>query len=328
MTGTSTPPRLIDLEPRTRSFRDEVIWGLDQPRKELPCKFFYDDRGSRLFEEICELEEYYPTRTELGIMKRNVPEIARLLGRDCFLIEYGSGASRKTRLLLDHLESPAAYVPIDISRDILLRSCEALSRRHPDLEIVPVCGDYTRKLSLPTPRHDAARRVVYFPGSTIGNFHPARAETFLRRIRDRCGEGGGLLVGVDLKKDRAVLERAYDDERGVTAAFNRNLLVRINRELDANFDVDRFRHLAYYNESRGRIEMHLVSECEQEVRVGDRSFIFKAGESIHTENSYKYDLDEFAALAALADLSVHKVWTDERSFFSVQYLKAERRQAP
>ena len=291
------------------------------PKKNLPCKYFYDEVGSALFEQITELEEYYPTRTELTIMKRHAADMARLLGPRCLLIEYGSGSGIKTRLLLDQLRDLAAYVPIDVSGEHLRRSARALGEEYPDIEVLPLCGDFTRPLDLPGCRKPAARRVVYFPGSTLGNFTPQKeALALLRQIARLCGRGGGLLLGIDLRKDPRVIEAAYNDRRGVTAAFNRNILVRINRELGADFDLEQFTHRAFYDAAQGRIEMHLVSRCDQVVRVGGVPFFFAAGESIHTENSYKYSLPALTDLAEAGGFAVERVWTDERQDFSVAYL--------
>jgi dimethylhistidine N-methyltransferase len=299
---------------------DEVLRGLRSPQKELPCKLFYDRTGSELFEQITSLDEYYPTRAELRILRFSAQDMAARLGPECLLIEYGSGSSTKTRLLLDKLERPAAYVPIDISRDLLEQSAAELSRTYPDLRVVPVCADYTSSLQLPNPLPRHARRVAYYPGSTIGNFVPEDARRFMARMADVCGRGGGLLIGVDLKKDPLMLHRAYNDALGVTAAFNTNILVRLNRELGANFAVDRFRHYAFYNPVFARVEMHLVSLDEQTVRVHNVDIHFERGESIWTEASYKYAPQEFAVLAAGAGWHVDQVWTDDRGLFSVQYL--------
>ncbi len=304
----------------TSQFRADVLRGLRAPKKELPCKYFYDEIGSALFEQITELEEYYPTRTELGIMTRHAAEMAGLLGPRCLLIEYGSGSSLKTRHLLDRLRDPAGYVPIDVSGEHLRRSARALEEEYPDIEMLPLCGDFTRPLDLPACRKPAARRVVYFPGSTLGNFSPRESIALLRQTAALCGRDGGLLLGIDLRKDPRVLETAYNDRRGVTAAFNRNILVRINRELGADFDLDQFAHQALYDAANGRIEMHLISRRDQVVRVGGVSFSFVAGESIHTENSYKYSLPVLADLAEAGGFTVEHVWTDERQYFSVAYL--------
>jgi dimethylhistidine N-methyltransferase len=305
-------------------FRRDVLHGLRQPRKTLPCKYFYDAEGSKLFDQICALREYYPTRTELGILRAHAGEMAGALGPGVLLIEYGSGSSVKTRLLLDRLENPAAYVPVDISREHLLETALSLRLDYPSLAVLPVCADFAAPFALPrTP--PAARRAVYFPGSTIGNFSEPAAITLLAGVGRRVGPGGALLVGVDLKKDARELERAYDDARGVTAAFNLNLLARMNRELDADFDLRRFRHRAVWVEEASRVEMHLVSELEQTVQVDGAGFRFARGESICTEHSHKYTLDGFARLARRAGLAVRRVWTDRRARFSVQYLEARAR---
>ena len=301
-------------------FLIDVLEGLSQPQKELPSKYFYDEEGSRLFDRICTLDEYYPTRTEMRIMQKNIDEIVQLIGLDVLLVEYGSGSSLKTRILLEHMERPAGYVPIDISKEHLLLSARDLKKEFPDIEVFPVHADYSSKIELPEIRRNSVRPVVYFPGSTIGNFDPEQAIHFLKRIAKVCGEGGGLLIGADLQKDPAVLEAAYDDAEGVTAAFNLNLLHRINRELDGNFDVDEFEHHALYDPIKGRIEMHLVSLIEQTVDLAGASYSFSAGETIHTENSYKYTLSQFADLAGRAGFDVRRVWTDSKCYFSVQYL--------
>ena len=312
--------QLIDLCPETDTFLDEVREGLGQPQKALPPKFFYDAQGSQLFDEITELPEYYLTRTEIGIMQRYVGEMVERIGPRCLLVEYGSGSSLKTRILLDHLPAPAGYVPIDISREHLLQSAATLAAAYPGLRVIPVCADYTTAFHLPD--LDDARTVVYFPGSTIGNFEPDQARAFLGRIAAFVGPGGGLLIGVDLKKDVAVVEAAYNDAQGVTEAFNKNMLARINRELGGTFDLDRFAHRAFYNAERGCIEMHLVSLDNQCVRIGALQIPFQQHETILTEYSYKYSLDDFAALAAAASFDVEQVWTDERQLFSVQDLIA------
>ncbi len=297
--------------------------GLRQSEKRIPCKYLYDERGSKLFDRICELEEYYPTRTELQIMERWVGEMASAIGPRSMLIEYGSGSGLKTRELLDALEDPAVYVPIDISHTHLAASAADLRRRYPEIEVLPLCADYTEDYELPDPRRDPRRRVVYFPGSTIGNFDHDEARDFLEHIIDVCGEDGGLLIGVDLKKDPAIIERAYNDRAGITAEFNLNMLRRINRELDGNLRLDRFRHLAIYDARRGRIEMHLVSLCDQRASIDGERVDFADGETIHTENSHKYTLEEFRELAASAGLAVRRTWVDEADLFSVQYLEVD-----
>ena len=305
------------------AFRTDVLAGLSRTPKSIPAKYFYDTPGSLLFEEITRLPEYYPTRTELEILSRHAAGIADLIGPGAVLIEFGAGASRKIRILLDALREPAAFIPVDIAGDHLRGAAAALEADYPGLTVLPVAADYTQDLDLPI--HGSlggAKRVVFFPGSTIGNFTPDEARAFLRKTNAVARAGGELIVGVDLKKDPAILHAAYNDARGVTAAFNMNLLARMNRELGADFDLSAFRHRAFYDEVRGRIEMHLVSLDDQTVRIGDRSFAFAAGETIHTENSYKFTITEFQALAAEAGFAPVRVWTDPENLFSLHYLRA------
>jgi dimethylhistidine N-methyltransferase len=309
-----------DLAPSADQFRADVIDGLNSTPKAIPCKYFYDEAGSRLFDRITRLKEYYLTRAEFAIMRRHAREMATLIGSQCLLIEYGSGSSLKTRLLLDHLRAPAAYMPIDISGEHLRRSVAALAERYPDIRMVPVCADFTHPRELPVNGGPPKRRVIYFPGSTIGNFTPSAAIELLERTSSLCKEGGGMLLGVDLKKEPAIIEAAYNDEQGVTAAFNRNLLVRINRELDADFSVDRFWHHAFYDPRHGRIEMHLVSQCDQRVKVGAEVFDFVEGESLLTEYSYKYSLADLETLSSRAGFRVKRRWLDENRCFCVLYL--------
>ncbi len=301
-------------------FLRDVIGGLKRPQKQIPCKYFYDDNGSRLFDEICELDEYYLTRTELAILRLHAPEMAELIGEDCVLIEFGSGSGLKTRLLLAHLRSPRAYLPIDIAREHLDRSVRDLSSRFPTLRLMPVHADFTARLRLPDTGDPRARPVVYFPGSTVGNFSPDAAMGLLREIAYLVGAGGGLLIGFDLDKDESIVWPAYNDRRGVSAAFNLNLLTRINRELAADFDLSAFSHRAEYLRKLERMEMHLVSEQPQVVHVGGRTFTFGAGETIHTEDSYKYSLATFGRLTSQAGFSLVRQWLDPRKYFSVQYL--------
>jgi dimethylhistidine N-methyltransferase len=317
------PPANV-FKSASKQFRADVLRGLGAPEKELPCKYLYDEVGSALFELITELDEYYPTRTEIGIMEQHAREMAGLLGPRCLLIEYGSGSSVKTRRLLDQLRDPAGYVPIDVSGEYLRRSAHALGEEYPEIEVLPLCADFTRPLVLPVCRKTAARRVVYFPGSTLGNFSLKAALALLRQTVGLCGRDGGILLGIDLRKDPRVIEAAYNDRRGVTAAFNRNILVRINRELDADFEVEQFVHRAFYNAARGRIEMHLVSRRDQIVRVGEVPFFFAAGETIHTENSHKYSLRALNDLAEAGGFVAERVWTDDRQYFSVAYLTPRR----
>jgi len=307
------------------SFREDVIAGLSLPQKALPPKYFYDGRGSRLFEAICRLPEYYPTRSELALTHAHVGEIARFAGGRrsgrVTLIEYGSGESMKSRMLIGALR-PAAYVPVDISADALRGALAALRGAFPWLDIRAVHGDFSRPLKIPIAQ-GLGRRVVYFPGSTIGNLTPEEAHAFLRTTRGQVGPRGAMLVGVDLKKDANLLHAAYNDAKGVTAAFNLNLLARINRELGGDFHLRRFRHYAFYNAALGRIEMHLVSLVAQTVNVGDHRFAFGAGESIHTENSYKYSIEQFRALAKSAGFSGVKAWTDPKGLFALHGLTAD-----
>ncbi len=313
-------PRLRVAAGERQSFLEDVLDGLSRRPRELPCKYFYDAAGSALFERICELGEYYPTRTELSILESHAAEMAELLGEGCLLIEPGSGSGRKTRLLLERLRQPAGYVPVDISPGPLRALARELSRAHPGLEVLPVCADYTAGPPLPSPRARAARRVVFFPGSTIGNLHPHETLAFLKQTAALCGRGGGLLVGVDLPKARALLQRAYDDAQGVTARFNLNLLARIDRELGGDFDPSAFRHRASWSPARSRVEMHLVAERGQTVHLAGRRFEIAPGESIRTECSYKWSLRAFRGLASAAGWRVRRVWTDPRRWFSVQYL--------
>lgn len=312
--------KLLDRTPSQAVFRKDVITGLSADEKSLPCKYFYDRRGSQLFERICELDEYYLTRTELQILRDNADAIADVIGPGVTLIEPGSGSSIKTRILLDHLREPVGYMPIDISRAHLLQAVNRLTDRYPDLPVNPVSADFTRPFELP-PTAGSSRRCVFFPGSTIGNFAEDAADDLLKRIAAMCGAGGGLLIGIDLKKDAAVLQAAYDDSRGVTAEFNRNLLRRINRELNADFDVDRFRHKVVYRPGPGRIEISLVSQCEQVVNVGGRTFRFAAGEEIRTEHCHKYDVEQFTRRAERAGFQLARHWTDARDYFAVLYLR-------
>ena len=308
----------LDLHPPPADIRTEVLAGLASAQKRIPPKFFYDAAGSQLFDAICELPEYYPTRTEIGILRRDGADMAALLGRNALLVELGSGSSLKIRVLLEALR-PAVYMPVDISREHLLHSARSLAETFPDLEVHAVCGDYSRPLPLPLADHDHPR-AAFFPGSSIGNFEPPQAERFLRRVGAMLGPGGRLLIGVDLLKDRRVLEAAYNDADGVTAEFNLNLLRRINRELDGDFDLGTFRHDAFFNVAEDRIEMHLISTRAQRVQVAGETFGFREGESIHTECSYKYSIDGFQALARRAGFEPERVWTDPVPLFSVHCL--------
>lgn len=316
--GPSARP--LNLEVDVGRIHREVLQGLRKPQKELPSKLFYDQVGSQLFEQICDLDEYYLTRTETAIMQASIGEIAALLGKGCLLIEYGSGNSKKTRILLDHLPELVGYLAIDISKEHLLRSTADLAAAYPGLDVIPIWADYTSYFVLPVIHKPVVRKIAYFPGSTIGNFYPDEAVAFLERIAGTIGSSGVLLIGVDLKKDPAVLNLAYNDRAGVTAAFNLNLLARLNGEFGADFQLEQFAHHAFYNEAEGRIEMHLISLREQTVHIDGQEIHFEQGETILSEVSYKYTLEEFARLAAQAGFKVGRVWTDEDARFSVQYL--------
>jgi dimethylhistidine N-methyltransferase len=296
----------------------DVIAGLSARPKTLPAKYFYDDAGSALFERITALSEYYPTRTELGILHRRATEIARFVPAGAALIEFGSGSTIKARILL-RAAAVAAYVPVDISAGFLNSEAARLQHDLPDLRILPVAADFTEPFDLPAAIRSRPR-VGFFPGSTIGNFEPPQAADFLRHAADLLGAGAHFIVGVDLVKDERVLHAAYNDAAGVTAAFNLNLLRRINRELGADFDPERFRHKAFFNRARHRIEMHLESRSAQNVLLCDRVVAFAPGETIHTENSYKYTVASFQALAAQAGWSPAAVWTDPKGFFSLHAL--------
>lgn len=309
-----------DFKPAVGSFLDEVVAGLSAPRKWLPPKYFYDERGSRLFEAICELPEYYPTRTELGMLETFAPELRECVGPGAAIIEYGSGSGRKTELMLRAVR-PYAYVAIDISGEQLRIAVSGLARMFPDVRMVAICADYTRALPLESIEViGARRRIGFFPGSTIGNFTRSEALAFLRSAYEAAGPGGAMIVGVDLEKDPSILHAAYNDAAGVTAAFNVNVLLRINRELGADFNLDAYWHRAHYAAQEGRVEMHLVSTRAQQVSIGERTFDFAAGETIHTENSYKYSVEGFQTLAAEAGFEPWHCWTDSDRLFSIHFL--------
>ena len=308
----------------TDHFRDQflrdVLAGLTAPEKSLPCKYFYDEAGSKLFERICELPEYYPTRTERAILADNAEAIADACGRGGALIEPGAGSGEKTRLLLKAI-APAVFVPIDISADYLRAVASEIAADFPKTEVVPVAADFTGPMTLPESLSGLTPRTLFFPGSTIGNFTPGRATELLRGWSELVGGGGRMLIGVDLVKSAEQLEAAYDDAAGVTAEFNVNLLRRINRELDADLDVDAFRHRAVFEAETSRVEMHLVSLREQKAVIGGRKVDFAEGESVHTENSHKYTPESFAGIASDAGLRVESIWTDADRLFSVQLLR-------
>ncbi|WP_145262018.1 L-histidine N(alpha)-methyltransferase [Calycomorphotria hydatis] len=302
-------------------FFEDVIAGLTAASKYIPCKYLYDERGSKLFDQICELPEYYPTRTETGILKERLPEIVEEFGEGAALVEFGSGSSVKTRILLDELaDHLAAYVPVDISGEHLAKVASELQANYPNLHIEPVVADFTKPFPLPERVAAIDHRIGFFPGSTIGNFEEDDAVTLLHTFHDNVGVHGGLLIGVDLHKSTSVLEAAYNDQQGVTAEFNLNLLRRINRELCADFDLEQFVHRARYNEERQRIEIFIDSLRQQRVKIGDVVIEFRAGEAIHTEYSHKFTRERFAGIAAAAGFDVDRVWTDADELFSVQLL--------
>ena len=296
-----------------------LIAGLRQPQKMISPKYFYDETGSNLFDDITQLPEYYLTDTELGIMEAHIDEMADVIGKEASLIEFGAGSGMKTRLLLEHMHSPAAYVPVDISEEHLLDNQNEIQADFPDIEVLPVAADFLHPFDLPNPATMPRRNVVYFPGSTIGNFEESDALELLRVMHTEAGEGGALLIGVDLQKDPAVIDAAYNDSAGVTAEFNLNMLRHLNREFGSDFDVDAFEHRATYKPDEGRVVVELVSTRDQEAHIGDARIPFARDETIITEYSHKYTLDGFAAMASEAGFSVDKVWTDERDWFSVQY---------
>jgi dimethylhistidine N-methyltransferase len=310
------------LQNAATAFAADVLEGLAATPKRLPAKYFYDDAGSRLFERITRLPEYYPTRTELGILEASAQSIARFADPGAALIEFGSGSTAKARLLLRHMASARAYVPVDISADFMNGEAARLQADFPSLQVLPVAADFTGAFQLPAAVR-AGPRIGFFPGSTIGNLEPHEVTGFLRRAKRVLGRAAAFVVGVDLVKDPDVLYAAYNDSQGVTAKFNRNLLVRINRELGADFDVSAFEHHAFYNRELRRIEMHLASLRRQKARILGKCFEFRAGETIHTENSYKYGIESFAAFARGAGWSIGAVWTDPERYFSVQALVPE-----
>lgn len=309
-----------DLLPGALSFYDDIVAGLQTMPKKIASKYFYDEHGSKLFNAICELEEYYPTRTEIEITKRNAADIGNKIGEDARLVELGAGDGIKTRHLVNHMGNLGVYMPVDISPTALERCTRRFSDEFPHIAVRSICADYTGNWTLPA--IDASGPTVfYYPGSTLGNFSREAARRFLADLGARAGQGGGLLIGIDLHKDRAILEAAYNDARGVTAAFNLNLLRRINDACKADFDLNRFRHLAIYDEDRQRIEMRLISTSNQVVKLGEHSFYFEEGEYIVTEHSHKYTIENFSGLAESAGWAVRAFWTDEGQLFSIWYLE-------
>lgn len=298
----------------------EIIDGLSADRKQISPKYFYDERGSQLFDDITQLPEYYLTNTELGIMRDNIAEITACVGTQASLIEFGSGSSLKTRILLEHLSELAAYVPVDISREHLHASAQQIREQFPHVDVLPVVADFTRTFSLPEPMVMPVRNIIYFPGSTIGNFEHGMALELLRVMYQAAGAGGALLIGVDLQKDPNIIKNAYNDSAGITAEFNLNMLQHLNRDYGANFDIDEFSHSANYDENEGRVVIELISQTDQTFEVGDTAFDIADGEAILTEYSHKYTLEGFAAMANAAGFTVDTVWTDAEQLFSVQFL--------
>ena len=310
-------------EKKENEIENIVRDGLSGPNKKLPSKLLYDERGSKLFDEITRLDEYYPTRTEMKIMEDNISEIGSLLGEGTVLVELGSGSSKKIRLLLDNIPGLAAYIPIDISAEHLQNSVNKLSGDYPELEIIPLFADYTRTIKLPDIPKPYDHISVFYPGSTIGNFQPLEAKNFLRRISRLIGRNGGMIIGVDMKKDKKILEAAYNDSKGVTAEFNLNILNHINDETGSDFKTENFKHHAFYNDEQGRIEMHLISLTDQYVNLNGSNLYLKKGDDILTEYSYKYTPGEFENL--ISDFfEVRNVWMDENQYFSVQYLRVKQ----
>ncbi len=324
MSGAIRQQRAPAAAPRDHgmppSLRAAALKGLSSENKTLPPALFYDAAGAQLFEDICQLPEYYPTRTELGILQKHAGELAAQVGPHAALVEYGSGAGVKVRLLLDQLQSAIAYVPVDVSRQQLLQVATERAAQYPSLRIIPVCADYTQPLELPVVP-GAARRVAFFPGSTIGNFHPTEAAAFLRRVRHTVGNDGGLILGVDRRKDPDILHAAYNDSAGVTAAFNLNALTHLNRDLDGSFDINAFSHLAFFNDEASRIEMHLKSLKEQRVQLAGQTFHFEAGETILTECSYKYDETRLTTLVEGSGFTIDTLYTDSQDWFWIAWLR-------
>ncbi len=316
------PAFLLDRHPPKDDFAADVLEGLSKPQKQIPPKYFYDARGSDLFERICRTPEYYVTRTELKLLSDIGPDIADIAGSDVTVIEFGSGSDAKIRRLLDALPSPCAYVAIDISRAALEPAIEDLSRDYTDLTVGGIVADFSAPVELPPEASWGGKKLAFFPGSTIGNMERGRARQFLADVHAMLAPGDGFLVGVDLRKGREILDPAYNDDEGVTAAFNLNVLRRINRELDGTIDLEKFRHLAFYNETDGRIEMHLQSTADQRFQVAGKQIAMARDETIHTENSYKYSVPEFVLAAESAGFRVIRTWTDRKSLFSVHYLAA------
>jgi dimethylhistidine N-methyltransferase len=319
-TGLATLATANDSAPELADDRTVILRGLMAAQKRISPKYFYDQRGSELFDDICRLPEYYPTRTELKLMDAHLEQVAKLVGPQAAVIEFGAGSNLKVRRLLDHLIDPAAYVPVEISADYLVEQSKDLARDYPNVHVQPVFADFTQPFELPEHPVTPARNLVFFPGSTIGNFTRPDALALLKVMKLEAKSGGALLIGVDLRKNRRTVEAAYNDSQGVTAEFNLNVLRRLNRELDADFDLKSFKHLAVYDADEGRIEMRLVSRLAQQVTVSGQPISFAANEFIITEYSHKYSLEEFRGLAASAGFTPGESWMDEDRLFSVHYM--------
>lgn len=319
------PLLLFDYKPTMTHYYPAVLAGLQEKPKTLPNYFHYDEDGSNIFDEICALPHYYPTRTEVAILKNNIKSIVEAIGENAILVEYGSGSSNKTRVLLDNITDLAAYVPIDISGEYLLKVAEQLAADYPNIEVLPVCADYNAPFDVPQPQRkpttDAAiRQVAYYPGTTIGNFHPADAVAFLEKVKQRCGKNGGFILAIDLKKDPKVIERAYNDDGGVVAKFNKNILKAVNKAVGTNFNVDQFDRIAIYNEEVGRMEMYLISRQDQTIVMGKQELALAKGERIWMDYSYKYTIEEFSELVAKAGWKVAQTWMDDKALMSILYL--------
>jgi dimethylhistidine N-methyltransferase len=308
--------KIIDMKPETGEFKKEIIEGLKKNPKEINPKFFYDEKGSMLFEKITETKEYYPTRTERKILEDNIGEICTYFKEGSALFEYGSGGSKKTQIILNHCKQIKAYVPMDISISALQYSSHNIAAMYPSLNVVPMCVDYTKPFKIPFLDLEG-NIIAIFLGSSIGNFEPETTSRFLQTCTEMLGPEDGVLVGVDLKKDKQVLEKAYNDSESITAEFNLNLIDRINREFRLNLDKSDFKHVAFYNEKKGRIEMHIEAGRDIILDLDGNKILLKKGERIHTENSYKYDIDEFTSLAVKNHLKVRKIWKDNNNYFAL-----------
>ncbi|NIP30763.1 MAG: L-histidine N(alpha)-methyltransferase [Candidatus Dadabacteria bacterium] len=308
--------RKLNFFPEEEKLQKEVINSLSKTQKELSCKFFYDEYGSKLFDQIVDLEEYYLTRTEHLIMTEHIDEISDFIGERCVLVEPGSGSSNKVRLLLDNLKNTSAYIPIDISDYYLAESASRLSLIYPGINIIPIIADYTQPFNLPDFKFEYENIVIYYPGSTIGNFKPDDARQFLKRLNDMCNRDNKLLIGIDLKKNKDIIERAYNDKEGITKKFNLNILNNLNNKIGSDFNINKWEHVAFYNEKEGRIEMHLKSLENQDVRINGCFINFKKGETVHTENSYKYSIDQFSDLVS-EFYDLEKYWVDKDKKFGI-----------